>query len=96
MFRVLDAKKSSSGAEADVAPSRRRRHGRHRINLSRKSFIIQKKADEESSPLYLGYHFLYKNPKLFSFKKPEEEEEGKKKRAKESEYVVFLTLLDRR
>tara|TARA_B100000085_G_scaffold254769_1_gene254167 strand:- start:688 stop:807 length:120 start_codon:yes stop_codon:yes gene_type:complete len=39
---------------------------------------------------------LYKNPKLFGFKKPEEEEEGKKKRAKESEYVVFLTLLDRR
>lgn len=30
VFRVLDAKKSS-GAEADVAPSRRRRHGRHRI-----------------------------------------------------------------
>lgn len=84
VFRVLDAKKSSSGAEADVAPSRRRRHGRHRINLSRKSFIIQKKADEESSPRHLGYHFLYKNPKLFGFKKPEEEE-GKKKRAKESE-----------
>lgn len=56
----------------------------------------KKKADEESSPLYLGYHFLYKNPKLFGFRKPEEEEEGKKKRAKESEYVVFLTLLDRR
>ena len=83
VFRVLDAKRSSSGAEADVAPSRRRRHGRHRINLSRKSFI-QKKADEESSPRHLGYHFLYKNPKLFGFKKPEEEE-GKKKRAKESE-----------
>ena len=31
VFRVLDAKRSSSGAEADVAPSRRRRHGRHRI-----------------------------------------------------------------
>jgi len=69
VFRVLDAKKSS-GAEADVAPSRRRRHGRHRINLSRKSFIIQKKADEESSPRHLGYHFLYKNPKLFGFKNP--------------------------
>lgn len=55
----------------------------------------KKKADEESSPRHLGYHFLYKNPKLFGFKKPVEEE-GKKKRAKESEYVVFLTLLDRR
>ena len=97
VFRVLDAKRSSSGAEADVAPSRRRRHGRHRIKIYReKVSSSKKKADEESSPLYLGYHFLYKNPKLFSFKKPEEEEEGKKKRAKESEYVVFLTLLDRR
>ena len=42
VFRVLDAKRSS-GAEADVAPSRRRRHGRHRIIIYREKVSSKKK-----------------------------------------------------
>jgi|TARA_A100001037_G_scaffold281178_1_gene284596 hypothetical protein len=69
VFRVLDAKKrSSSGAEAGVAPSRRRRrrHG-HRVIIylfiERKFHpLIKSRRKKIFSSLNLGYHFLYKKP----------------------------------
>jgi len=52
VFRVLDAKKSS-GAEADVAPSRRRRHGRHRIKIYREKVSSSKKKQTKNLRLYI-------------------------------------------